>query len=75
MVAMHEPIQNLRKVVAGCDPSLGIVFAGFFALIDLWPLLSRNSAQLWTAYVFLGRSCCAHQSKRYGAFCLHFVLS
>ena len=46
-MAMHEPIETRRRVVAGSNRSFGIVFSCFFALVGLWPLVAQNPPRFW----------------------------
>jgi hypothetical protein len=46
-MAMHEPIETRRRVVAGSNRSFGIVFSCFFDLVGLWPLVAQNPPRFW----------------------------
>jgi hypothetical protein len=46
-MAMHEPIESRRRVVAGSNRWFGIVFSCFFALVGLWPLVAQNPPRFW----------------------------
>lgn len=46
-MAANEPVVAHRKTVAGSDRSFGLVFAGFFALVALWPLIHGVSPRWW----------------------------
>ncbi len=52
----HESLQAYRTTRLGSNRSFGLVFAGFFALVSLWPLLRHEPLRLWAlgiAFVFL----------------------
>lgn len=56
-MAGHESLQVHRTVKQGSNRSFGLVFAGFFALVSLWPLVHHAPLRLWAlglAFVFLG---------------------
>lgn len=40
-----------RKVIRGSDRSFGLVFAAFFAVVGLWPLLSGERPRTWALAV------------------------
>ncbi len=46
--AEHIPLQAAR---AGSERAFGLVFAGVFLLLALWPLLERASPRLWSVAV------------------------
>ena len=46
-MAANEPVVSHRKVVAGSDRSFGLVFAGFFALVALLPLVHGGAMRWW----------------------------
>jgi hypothetical protein len=45
--ATNEPVVSHRKVTAGSDRSFAFVFAAFFALVALFPLLSGRMPRWW----------------------------
>jgi Saxitoxin biosynthesis operon protein SxtJ len=52
----HEPLQNHRAVKRGSNKVFGLVFAGFFLAVSLWPLVRHGTPRLWAlglALVFL----------------------
>lgn len=54
---LHENYSSSHEIQAGSDRAFGFVFAGFFSLVALWPLLSSGSVRLWalaTAAAFAG---------------------
>jgi Saxitoxin biosynthesis operon protein SxtJ len=56
-MAGHESLQAYRVVKLGSNKSFGLVFAGFFTLVSLWPLFHHEPLRLWAlgiALVFLG---------------------
>lgn len=48
---MHENLNKKDAVESGSDKSFGLVFAIFFAVIGLWPLLSAQPMRLWALAV------------------------
>jgi len=46
-MAASEPVVAHRKVVSSSDRSFGLVFAAFFGLIGLWPLVHSASPRWW----------------------------
>lgn len=50
-MAANEPVVSHRKTVAGSDRSFGLVFAGFFAIVALLPLLHGGPVRLWALAV------------------------
>jgi hypothetical protein len=61
-MSSHEPIVSHRRIVAGSDRSLGLVFAGFFLIVAIAPLLHRNGVRWWAlgvAALFLLVACAA----------------
>jgi Saxitoxin biosynthesis operon protein SxtJ len=55
-MASHETLQAHRTAKLGSNRSFGLVFAGFFTLVSLWPLLRHGPLRLWAlalAIVFL----------------------
>ncbi len=66
-MAANEPIVSHRKVIMGSNRSFGLVFAGFFAIIALLPLIHGGALRWWgltVAAVFLPphcsrRGCCS----------------
>ena len=56
-MAGHETLQAHRVVKPGSNRSFAFVFAGFFTLVSLWPLLHHAPVRWWAlvvALVFLG---------------------
>jgi hypothetical protein len=56
-MAGHESLQVHRTAKLGSNRAFGFVFAGFFALVSLWPLFHHEHLRLWAlgiALVFLG---------------------
>jgi hypothetical protein len=47
VMAANEPIVSHRKVVAGSDRSFGLVFAAFFALAALLPVIHGAPPRWW----------------------------
>jgi len=43
----HENFERRGEVKGGSDRSFGIVFAVFFAIMALWPLLGEGAVRLW----------------------------
>lgn len=43
----HENLTRKEDVQSGSNKSFGLVFAGVFALIGLWPLFSAHPVHLW----------------------------
>jgi len=46
-MATNEPVVSHKKVVAGSDRSFGLVFAGFFLLISLLPMIHGAAPRWW----------------------------
>lgn len=57
-MAGHEPLQAHRRVTLGSDKNFGLVMAGAFAVLWLWPWLRHGHSLRWWALVlsliFLG---------------------
>lgn len=45
---IHENLAKKDEVKSGSDKSFGLVFAVFFSVIGLWPLLSAEPVRLWS---------------------------
>jgi hypothetical protein len=61
-MSSHEPIVSHRRIVASSDRSLGLVFAGFFVIVAIVPLLHRSGVRWWALGVaapFLLLACAA----------------
>jgi hypothetical protein len=55
-MAGHESLQVHRTAKLGSNRAFGLVFAGFFTLVSLWPLFRHEPLRLWAfglALVFL----------------------
>ncbi len=50
-MATNEPVVSYRKAQIGSDRSFGLVFAGFFALVALLPLLHGGALRWWALIV------------------------
>lgn len=48
-MAGHEVLRANRKVVQGSNRSFGLVFAGLFLVVAMWPLLRYGAALRWWA--------------------------
>jgi Saxitoxin biosynthesis operon protein SxtJ len=46
-MAANEPVVSHKKVVMGSNRSFGLVFAGFFALVALLPMVHGGSVRWW----------------------------
>ena len=46
-MAANEPIVSHRKVIMGSNRSFGLVFAGFFTVIALLPLIHGRALRWW----------------------------
>ncbi|GLI92907.1 SxtJ family membrane protein [Methylocystis echinoides] len=57
-MAGHETLKSNRKVELGSNRNFGLVFAGVFAVLAVWPLIRHGEAIRWWALapaaVFLG---------------------
>ena len=49
--AFHEDFGRERDVKVGSERAFGLVFAGVFTLIALWPLWGGANARLWALIV------------------------
>jgi hypothetical protein len=49
-----EPELEREVVVSGGDRSFGIVFAGAFTVIGLWPLLDGRLPRFWALFIACG---------------------
>ncbi len=45
--SLHEDFSRQREVKAGSERSLGLVFAGVFAIVGLFPLWGGGAVRLW----------------------------
>ena len=52
-MASHESLQVHRATRHGSNRSFGLVFAGFFTLVSLWPLLRHEPLRLWALGIAL----------------------
>lgn len=50
-MAANEPVVSHRKVVAGSDRSFGLVFAAFFAVVALLPVIHGAPLRWWAVAV------------------------
>ena len=58
-MAVHEDLSRTQDVKASSDRSFGLVFTFVFAIIALWPILSRQAPRWWllaTAAIILAIS-------------------
>ncbi len=46
-----EPLKKHDAVKMGSERGLGLVFAAFFAIIALWPLIGGHSLRVWAVVV------------------------
>jgi predicted membrane metal-binding protein len=46
-MSTHEDFKAKSDVKQGSDKSFGLVFAGFFAIVGLWPLFKGEEIRLW----------------------------
>lgn len=53
-MSIGEPSHAHRKTRVGSERSFGIVFAAFFAVVGLLPLLSRDAPRAWALGVAIG---------------------
>jgi len=42
-----ETLKHDHEITPGSDRSFGFVFAGFFALVALWPLVHGRTVRMW----------------------------
>lgn len=54
IIGAHESLSRQHDVKMGSDKSFGLVFAGFFSIVGLWPLLGGEAARLWALAVAAG---------------------
>jgi hypothetical protein len=47
LMSTHEPVVSHRKIVTGSNRSFALVFAGFFAIVGLLPLVRGNPVRWW----------------------------
>lgn len=52
-MAGHESIEAHRDIKRGSNRSFGLVFAGFFLLIGIWPLFRHTPPRLWALILAL----------------------
>ena len=50
-MAANEPVVSHRKVIMGSNRSFGLVFAGFFAIVALLPLIHGGALRWWALTV------------------------
>jgi hypothetical protein len=51
-MSTHESFERDHKIQGGSDRNFGIVFAWFFGLVGVWPLLRRQGdARVWALVV------------------------
>jgi hypothetical protein len=50
-VVIHEDLSRQQEVRPSSDRSFGLVFAAFFLLVEITPLLRRHSARPWALVV------------------------
>jgi hypothetical protein len=50
-MATNEPVRTYRKLTVGSDRNFGLVFAAFFALVALGPLVHGGSMRWWALVV------------------------
>jgi hypothetical protein len=48
-MAGHETLKSNRKVELGSNRNFGLVFAGLFAFLAVWPLIRHGEAIRWWA--------------------------
>jgi Saxitoxin biosynthesis operon protein SxtJ len=46
-MSLNEPAVSHRQVVTGSNRSFGLVFAGFFTFLGLWPLVAGRGLRWW----------------------------
>jgi hypothetical protein len=63
-MAGSEPVVAHRKVVASSDRSFGLVFAGFFALVAVLPLLHGGAVRWWALGVAAAFAAVAYLAPR-----------
>jgi hypothetical protein len=44
---LHTDVNRLQPAKIGSERAFGLVFASFFLLVSLWPLLERISPRVW----------------------------
>src|SRR5690242_7181532 len=55
-MSASDPLVSHRTVVGSSDRTFGLVFAGFFLIVALWPLIGGRPLRVWAlglALVFL----------------------
>jgi hypothetical protein len=61
----HEPVRSYREIATSSNRTFGLVFAGFFLLLAVWPWLRHGQPlRLWAlapSAVFLGLALFAEQ--------------
>jgi len=53
-LSSHEDFSREDEVKQGSDRSFGFVFAGFFAIVGLWPLIDGLDPRWWALAVAVG---------------------
>jgi hypothetical protein len=65
---LHTEVHLQQTAKPGSDRAFGLVFAGFFLLVSLWPLLARaslhESPRLWALAVAAAFALCAWLAPR-----------
>ena len=65
---LHTEVHLQQTAKLGSDRAFGLVFAGFFLLVSLWPLLERasphGSPRLWALAVAAAFALCAWLAPR-----------
>lgn len=46
-MATHEDFRNQHELTGSSDRSFGLVFAGFFTIVGLWPLKNGLPVRIW----------------------------
>ena len=61
---LHTEVQRQQPAKIGSERSFGLVFAGAFLLVALWPLVHHASPRLWAIGVAVMFALCAWLAPR-----------
>lgn len=53
-MSTHEDFSRKEQIKGASDRSFGLVFAVFFAILALWPVISRDAPRWWAVFLSAG---------------------